>query len=202
MKNMRSARHMALSLAAFLIPSVLAAKTTAPPTAPAQTTASPQTAPETHPLGDIPDSQAFVRFTSAAGGYSLEVPEGWSRRTSVSGVTFTSKLNQVDVQTVRGSAAPTVASVRSGVLATLGRANPGVKVTVLKAVRLPAGPAVLARFTSAGAANEVTGRRETLENDLYVFGKGGRQLVLRLSAPFGSDNVDAWNTVARSLVWK
>ncbi len=36
-------------------------------------------APEINPPGDIPDSQAFVRFTSPAGGYSLEVPEGWAR---------------------------------------------------------------------------------------------------------------------------
>jgi len=35
-----------------------------------------------------------------------------------------------------------------------------------------------------------------------VLGKGNRQLVLRLSAPLGSDNVDAWNRMARSLVWK
>lgn len=185
----------ALILTALLIPTALAAKTTA-------LSSAPQTAPEVHPLGDIPDSQAFVRYTSSAGGYSLEVPEGWARRSSASGVTFTSKLNQVEVQTGKGASAPTTASVRSGLLSTLSKVAPGLKVTALKAVQLPAGPAILARFTSAGAANEVTGRRETLENDLYVLGKGGRQLVLRLSAPLGSDNVDAWNQMSRSLVWK
>ncbi|MGY2895856.1 hypothetical protein [Deinococcus sp. UYEF24] len=184
-----------LALLTLTIPTVLAAKTTVSP-------AAPLTAPEVHPLGDIPDSQAFVRYTSAAGGYSLEVPEGWARFSSASRVTFTSKLNRVEVQTGKGASAPTTASVRSGVLATLSKVAPGLKVTALKAVQLPAGPAILARFTSAGAANEVTGRRETLENDLYVLSKGDRQLVLRLSAPLGSDNVDAWNQMARSLVWK
>lgn len=164
-------------------------------------TAAPQTAPETRPPGDIPDSQAFVRFT-VPGRYSLEVPEGWARHTSAHGVTFISKLNQVEIQTGKASVASTPASVRAGVLARLSRSDPSLKVTALKTVQLPAGPAVLARFTSAGTANEVTGRRETLENDLYVLGKGGRQLVLRLSAPLGSDNVDAWNQMARSLVWK
>ena len=197
MQNMRFARLVpsALILAAFLMPAVLAAKTTIP-------AAAPLTAPETHPLGDIPDSQAFVRYTSTAGGYSLEVPEGWARLTRPGVVTFTSKLNQVEVQSSRGSSAATTASVRLGVLATISKGDPSFKVTAVKAVQLPAGPAILARFTSAGAANEVTGRRERLENDLYVLGKGGRQLVLRLSAPLGSDNVDAWNQMARSLVWK
>ena len=183
------------TLVLLSVTTVLAANTSMPPVV-------PLTAPEVHPLGDIPDSQAFVRYTSAAGGYSLEVPEGWARRTSAGVVTFASKLNQVEIQTGNGSSVLTTASVRTGVLATLGKADPSFKVTALKSVRLPAGPAVLARFTSAGAANEVTGRRERLENDLYVLGKGGRQLVLRLSAPLGSDNVDAWNQIAHSLVWK
>lgn len=161
-----------------------------------------QTAPETHPLGDIPDSQAFVRYTSPAGGYSLEVPEGWTRTLVGLRVTFASKLNRVEVSAHPASGSPGVASVRSGVLATLLRADPSVKVTLLKPVLLPAGPAVLARFTSTGAANEVTGRRETLENDLYVLGQGRREVVVRLSAPRGSDNVDAWTRIARSLVWR
>ena len=197
MNRLRTARTFlgALVLLTLITPAGLAAKIAAP-------TAAPLTAPEVHPLGDIPDSQAFVRYTSAAGGYSLEVPEGWARRTSANGVTFASKLNMVEIQAGKGSSVPTTASVRSGVLATLVKADPSVKVTALKAVQLPAGPAILARFTSAGAANEVTGRRERLENDLYVLGKGGRQLVVRLSAPLGSDNVDAWNQMAHSLVWK
>lgn len=197
MENIRFARPVtsALILANLLLPTVLAAST-------APLSATPLTAPEVHPLDDIPDSQAFVRFTSAAGGYSLEVPEGWARNGLGAAITFTSKLNRVEIQAARGSAAPTTASVRSGMLAALSKADPSFRVTALKTLRLPAGPAILARFTSTGAANEVTGRRETLENDLYVLGKGGRQLVLRLSAPLGSDNVDAWNQMARSLVWK
>jgi len=197
MQNVHFARPVtsALILITLLLPTVLAAKTV-------PFSATPQIAPEVHPLGDIPDSQAFVRYTSAAGGYSLEVPEGWARNGLGAAITFTSKLNRVEIQTARGAAAPSTASVRSGVLTTLGKTDTSLNVTVLKAVQLPAGPAILARFTSAGAANEVTGRRETLENDLYVLGKGNRQLVLRLSAPLGSDNVDAWNRMARSLVWK
>lgn len=175
----------------------------AQPTAHALVTQSgPLTAPETHPLGDIPDSQAFVRYTSVPGGYSLEVPEGWARTVSRSKTTFTSKLNQLEVSSMPAAAAPSVASVRSGILAALIKTDSSLKVTLLKTVTLPAGPAILARFTSLGAANDVTGRREPLENDLYVLNRGKRQVVLRLSAPKGSDNVDAWTRMARSLAWR
>lgn len=194
MKHLQQTALLGFVLAGFFAPTVLAAN-------PPQSTTA-QTGPETHPLGDIPDSQAFVRYTAASGGYSLEVPEGWSRLNAGGGVSFTSKLNRVEVAVRPALSVPSVASVRSGVLASLIRADPSLKVTLLRPMQLPAGPAVLARFTSAGAANEVTGRRETLENDLYVLRNGQREVVLRLSAPLGSDNVDAWTRMARSLAWK
>ena len=46
--------------------------------APIAATAS-AVAPEVSPAGDIPDTQAFVKYRSAAGGYELDVPEGWAR---------------------------------------------------------------------------------------------------------------------------
>ncbi len=82
-------------------------------------------------MGDIPDSQAFVRYTSAAGGYSLEVPEGWARNGLGAAITFTSTLNRVEIQAARGAAAPTTASVRSGVLTTLSKTDTSLKVTML-----------------------------------------------------------------------
>jgi len=194
MKTLQQTALLGLVLAGFFAPTALAAN---PPGS-----AAPQTGPETHPLGDIPDSQAFVRYAAASGGYSLEVPEGWSRLSAGNGVSFTSKLNRVEVAVRPAGSAPTVGSVRSGILAALAKADPSLKVTLLKPVQLPAGPAVLARFISAGAANEVIGRREPLENDLYVLRNGRREVVLRLSAPLGSDNVDAWTRMARSLVWR
>ena len=213
MKTMFLARPVAttLALAALLLPAAVLAAKNATPSGAAQTgaaqlgsvqTGTAQTAPETHPLGDIPDSQAYVRYTNASAGYSLEVPEGWARSGSGAGITFTSKLNQVALHSSLASPALTLAFVRSGILAPLAKADPSLKVTTLKTVQLPAGPAILARFTSAGASNEVTGRKETLENDLYVITRGAKQLVVRLSAPLNSDNVDAWNQIAHSVVWK
>lgn len=172
-------------------------------TAPALAAQGPsQVAPETHPVGDIPDTQAFVRYVSSPGGYSLEVPEGWSRTMSGSSTMFSSKLGTVEVQSVPSAVAPSVASVREGVLTALAHQDPTLKVALVQAVRLPSGPAILARFTSTGEPNAVTGRRPALDNDLYVISSHGRQLTLRLSGPQGSDNVDAWTRIARSVRWR
>jgi hypothetical protein len=54
-------------------------------------------APEVSPAGDIPDNQAFVAFTPSGGGFSVKVPEGWSRTTTAGATTFTDKLNAVRV---------------------------------------------------------------------------------------------------------
>jgi hypothetical protein len=45
----------------------------------AKATATPErpVTPEQNPAGDIPDTQVFVKYVSAAGGYEFEAPEGW-----------------------------------------------------------------------------------------------------------------------------
>jgi len=52
-------------------------------------------APEKNPPGDIPDNQVFVTFTSPA-GFSLKVPEGWSRAQIDGGVRFFDKYDVVE----------------------------------------------------------------------------------------------------------
>ncbi|WP_309569547.1 hypothetical protein [Deinococcus sp.] len=172
----------------------------APLAAHAQT--STQVAPETHPVGDIPDNQAFVRYANAAGGYSLEVPEGWARAVTGTHVTFTSKLGAVEIWTAGTTGTPTPANVRAGELAALAKTIPSLKVTAVKAVTLPSGPAVRASFTSTGPVNAVTGRAPELENELYVLPHAGKRVLLRFSAPLGSDNVDAWKQMSDSLRWR
>jgi len=164
--------------------------------------AQSQVAPETPAVGDIPDSQAFVRYANPSGGYSLEVPEGWARTEQGAKVSFVSKLGAVDVQVNPASSAPTLATLRASVLKRFGPSDPAFKVTALKSVSLPAGPALLAQFRTTGAPNAVTGKASALENALYVLFKGERQLELRFSALEGSDNADAWTRMARALWWR
>src|SRR5207245_2756198 len=58
---------------------------------------------ESNPPGDIPDNTAFVPYHSKKGGWTVTVPEGWSRTTTGSTVTFTDKLNTVQVDARPGS---------------------------------------------------------------------------------------------------
>lgn len=159
-----------------------------------------QVAPETHPVGDIPDSQAFVRYSASR--YSLEVPEGWARIENGQAVSFTSKLGAVEIMAQQAATAPSVASVKARDLPRLSKSIKDMKVMAVKDVKLPAGPAVLVKFTSTGDVNAVTGKATRQENDLYVLAKNGQQVMLRFSAPLGADNVDAWKRMADSFRWR
>ena len=53
-------------------------------------------APEKNPPGDIPDDQVFISY-DAQQGFSLKVPEGWSRTTLDNGVRFFDKYGVIEV---------------------------------------------------------------------------------------------------------
>ena len=66
-------------------------------------------ATESSPPGDIPDDTAFVAY-GTAGGFGIQVPEGWGRTNADSSVTFTDNLNTVTASWLPASSAPTVES--------------------------------------------------------------------------------------------
>lgn len=183
---------------------LLAATLLSGPAVLAQTTPgkSAQVAPEVHPVGDIPDNQAFVRYSNAAGRYSLEVPEGWARTVKGADVSFVSKLGSVEVSTAAGSTPLNASSVKANELAALAKTTGNLKTTAVKAVKLPAGAAIRASFTSTGPVNAVTGKAPALENELFVLNHAGKRVMVRFSAPLGSDNVDAWKQMSDSLRWR
>lgn len=188
-----NAKMILLAAALFSGPAVLAQTT------PGKST---QVAPEVHPVGDIPDNQAFIRYINAVGGYSLEVPEGWARTVKGADVSFVSKLGAVEVSQAAAGGPLSVSSVKANELAALAKTTPNLKTTLIRAVKLPAGAAVRVSFTSSGPVNAVTGKAPALENDLYVLDHAGKRVTLRLSAPLGSDNVDAWKQMSDSLRWR
>jgi hypothetical protein len=158
--------------------------------------AAQQTAPEKTP-GDIPDTQAFVTFTSSPGGYALEVPEGWARTARGPNVRFVEKLDGVEVTVTR----PRGANVVAAEVAALKKSGRGVQVARVRDVRLSSGRAVRVDYTSNSEANPVTGKRVRLENVSYIFSKNGKLATLSLWAPLGADNVDQWRRIAQSFRW-
>ena len=75
---------------------------------------------EKNPPGDIPDTQVFVAYNGA--GFSMKVPEGWSRTDQPSGARFTDKYNIIvatvddalSLPTISGATATEGASLKAG----------------------------------------------------------------------------------------
>lgn len=149
--------------------------------------------------GDIPDTQAFVKYRSTQGGYEVEVPEGWARSTTTTGVRFTDKFNSVQVQLSQAKTAPTVESVHSNEAAALQQA--GAQDVKVQSTQLAGGTAILITYTANSAADAVTGKQLRLENNRYLFFQHGKLATLTLSAPLGADNVDQWARMSRSFRW-
>jgi hypothetical protein len=144
---------------------------------------------EVNPAGDIPDDQAFVRYTPPAAGFSVEVPEGWSRTVKGGAVTFTDKLNAIRIESAPAQAAPTrreLQAFRKGTIDTVTR---------------KAGTGLRSRYVVAARPNAVTGADGQDAVERYVFFHDGRDAILTLSGPKGADNVDPWKIVTDSLRW-
>ena len=158
-------------------------------------------APEVSPPGDIPDSQAFVKYTNTTGGYQLEVPEGWARTENGADVIFVNKFDGVKVHVASASAAPTAASAQASEVKQIQSQGHAVTMTDVSEVNLPAGKAVVIKYTSNSDPNPVTNKRVRLENVTYLYYKNGKESRLTVWAPLGADNVDQWNRMANTFRW-
>lgn len=158
-------------------------------------------AAEKNPVGDIPDTQAFVTYTSQQGKYSLETPEGWARTVNGGDVSFVNKLDGMSVSLKNSSSAPTVDSVRKNDIPALKKSLRAVQVSNVQSANTPAGQAVLVKYTSNSKPDPVTGKQVRQENNNYIYYKNGKVATLRLYAPLGADNVDQWNRISQSFGW-
>jgi hypothetical protein len=159
-------------------------------------------APETNPVGDIPDTQAFVSYLASPGNYSLDVPEGWARSVNGSDVQFISKFDGMSVTLKAVSSAPTADSVLQNEVATLTRAGHAFQVGQIQQVDLPAGHAIFIKATVNSDPDPVTGKQVRLDENIYLFYQNGTGAMLQLWAPLGTDNVDQWKRISESFRWK
>lgn len=179
--------------------------TTSPPAAsPSRNAAIPTEAaiqPEQNPAGDIPDTQAFVTYTSATGGYSISIPEGWARMESGTSVTFSDKLHQFGVELGCAASPPTVDTANAEATSQLSKTIPAFALIEVKAVALPSGQAILVRYQANSAPDDVTGKQHRLDVDRYEIFKDGKRAILSIASPAGSDNVDVSRQVSESFRW-
>lgn len=161
----------------------------------------PAIEPEQNPPGDIPDNQAFVPYTSADGGYSISMPEGWARTEDGPNVRFSDKLHTFAVEVSCAAAAATVESVKRSEAPLLARHIPAFELVDVAAINLQAGPAVLVRYRANSALDEVTGKHYRIDVERYEVFKGGKLAAISLAVPAGSDNVDVAQLVSQSFRW-
>ncbi|MFI6859541.1 hypothetical protein ACIBKZ_06475 [Streptomyces sp. NPDC050421] len=171
----------------------------APPSGSATIQAAPT---ESNPAGDIPDNQAYVAYQPAGGGFTVKVPEGWARTTKGSTVTFTDKLNRIEITSGKAATKPTPQSVKSAVVPVLQRQLPKFQMGKVTIVSRPGGQAVLLTYRGNSTPDPVTGKVAPSAFERYSFFKSGQQVDLTLSGPVGADNVDPWRTVTDSFRWQ
>jgi hypothetical protein len=163
-------------------------------------TANPN-APEVNPAGDIPDTQAYVRYTPAGGGFSLKVPEGWSRITAGGATVFTDKLNSVRVETAKAGTPLTVRDAKQTLVPKLAGSVKGFQRGTVSTVARRAGTAVRITYLATAKPNPVTGKTGQDAVERYLFFHNGRDVILTLSGPKGADNVDPWKLITNSVAW-
>jgi hypothetical protein len=156
---------------------------------------------DSSPPGDIPDNQAYVRYTPPGGGFSVKVPEGWARRTGGGAVVFTDKLNAIRIESRAAAARLTAKAARSVEVTRLQGAVKGFKPGIVSTVTRAAGPAVRITYLATAPTNPVTGKAGVDAVERYVFFHKGKDVVLTLSGPKGADNVDPWRLVTDSVRW-
>jgi hypothetical protein len=158
-------------------------------------------AQEISPAGDIPDSQAFVNYISASGGYSFKAPEGWARTEQGSEVSFVEKLDGVKVSFISADKAPTVNSIKAGEAADLVKNGRAVKDVKVSEVTVPSGKAIKVTYTSNSEPNAVTGKQIRQDNATYYYFNNKKLAAMTLWAPLGADNVDQWKLMSDSFSW-
>ncbi|MGI8680420.1 MAG: hypothetical protein ACR2LX_17380 [Jatrophihabitans sp.] len=159
-------------------------------------------ATETPPPGDIPDNQAFVPYTPPGHGYSLKVPEGWAMTLAAQATLFTDKFNSIRVEKLTLAQAPTIASATATELPTIKAATHGYAPGAVTAVARTAGKPIEITYRADSPPNAVTGKVVVEAVERYEFWRNGAEIVLTLSSPVGSDNVDPWRKVTDSFAWR
>jgi hypothetical protein len=150
--------------------------------------------------GDIPDTQVFLTYRNAAGGYSMSYPEGWAIKGKGGDVTISERNNLLHV-VIEKAGPPSIASVGTE-LAHLKGTNPSLAFSAPKVIRVTSGMAVKATYTTRSAPNPVTGKTVLLVVDRYELGKGDKRATVDLGTPRGVDNVDAYRMIINSFRWQ
>jgi hypothetical protein len=200
-RSLRSAKGSKMKIRySYALALVLTALTTNTASAFAAGTEAPVAA-EINPPGDIPDSQAFIVFTSP-GGFTLKVPEGWARKDADTQTIFNDKFNRIAIETSKLAQPLNLAFANSTLAPDLLKSGRAVKIIKVLSQKLKAGEAVRIIYESNSEPNSVTNKQVRDENERFFYAKEATLVTLDLAAPKGADNVDQWKLISSSFRWK
>jgi hypothetical protein len=97
--------------------------------------------------------------------------------------------------------APTAATARDNEAPMIKQHGRSVDITSVEDITLPAGPAVIIRFTSNSDPDPATHQQVRMENQAILIHKGGTLYGLALWAPQGAHTGAAWDRIAKSFRW-
>lgn len=158
-------------------------------------------ASESNPPGDIPDSQVFVAYKPAAGGWTVKVPEGWAQSQANGSVVFSDKLNSITLTSATPANAPTAASVAQAIQKEYAK-RAGFGGLKTDTVARKGAQAIHAAFRADSLPDAVTGKAYKDDVERYVYFKSGKEIDITVAGTQGSDNVDPWRIVTDSFQWK
>jgi hypothetical protein len=151
--------------------------------------------------GDIPDSQAFIKYASPSERYNLLVPEGWGMTGAGTNMKFADKYNGVRVQIVNFNGSLSIEKVKADLVPILNKDNRAVTIVDIANLTRKGGDSIMVNFESNSDINPVTNKQIRLEDKAYFFYDKGRVAILTVWAPYGADNVDQWNLISNSFRW-
>ena len=141
-------------------------------------------------------SSSLVDYAPPSGVFAMKVPGGWVRSVVADATIFADRLASLRIEQIPYGSASSEASFRRDELPGLRRTTPGFRLRRLGTVALPAGSAVLAEYSAAGAG-PVAGRPITQEVRRYELWHADQRAVLTLTG-----RAAAWASILRSFRWR
>ena len=143
-----------------------------------------------------------MSYSPSGGVYTIEVPEGWTRTDAPSHEHWQSKFISVDVRVLDRTSAPTPASARADEVPALQRTSPCITLGDVSSVSRKSGAVIRVAYKADSEPEPVTGKVVRDDVERYEYWHAGKEVVVTLAAPVGSDNVDVWRRITDSLSWR
>jgi hypothetical protein len=170
-------------------------------TGPAGTSTRPLV--DSNPSSDFSGNQAFIAYTAPDGSFAVKVPRGWAQTSDGDDVSFSNKFSSMVLARRSGFYHPTLEYARAVELPEIAKETIGFAVGDVRMVDRPAGRVVLITYQADSVPSPVIGKSMRQAVDRYEFAQSGsgREVVLTLTAPAGSDDAAPWRTITESFTW-